>query len=65
MRQGGFVSYVLLAALGMPNLAWAESLAAPAYFTMGSGLLVLFGLAAYVIRQLRNVVRQYSKEPAK
>lgn len=56
---------LLLLTLLLPNFAFAQSVTTSAYFTMGSGLLVLIGLATYVIRQLLYVIRHYKQKPAK
>lgn len=47
----------------LPSLAFAESLTAPAYLTLGSGLLVVLGLATYVVKRLRELTRRYAKKP--
>ena len=47
-----------------PSLAFAESVAAAAYITMGSGILVVLGLATYIIKQMRYLIRQHSNKPA-
>ena len=47
----------------LPSLAFAESLTAPAYLTFGSGLLVVLGLATYVVKRLRDLTRRYAKKP--
>jgi hypothetical protein len=65
MLHGLSLSFVLLSTLLLPNLAFAESLGAPAYLTMGSGLLVLIGLATYVVKQMRYLIRQHMNKPAK
>lgn len=64
MLQYISIGLVLLGSLLQSNIALAESLAAPAYITMGSGLLLLLGLAVYVIKQMRFLIRQHSKKPA-
>ena len=57
--------HVLLLTLLLPNVAFAQSIAASAYEILGCGLLVLLGLTAYVIRQLRYLLHKYSQQPAK
>lgn len=63
MPQCISMMWVLVVACS-PSLAFAESIAAAAYITMGSGILVVIGLAAYIIRQMRYLIRQHHNKPA-
>ena len=56
-------AWLLVCALS-PSLAFAESLSAAAYMTMGSGILVVVGLAIYVVKQMRYLIRQHLNQPA-
>lgn len=63
MPQCISMGWMIVAALS-PSLVYAESLAASAYITMGSGILVVIGLATYIIKKMRYLIRQHSKKPA-
>lgn len=63
MPQSISMMWVLLAACS-PSLAFAESISAAAYITMGSGILVVIGLALYIVKQMRYLIRQHSNKPA-
>ena len=54
---------LLLMSACLPNVAFAETLGAPVYLTMASGLLLLLGLATYVVKQMRYLIRQHRNKP--
>ena len=55
-------AWLLICALS-PSLAFAESLDTATY-VMGSGILVVVGLAIYVVKQMRYLIRQHLNQPA-